>query len=272
MFRCTDCGKEYTINPGYCEDCGNDQFEEIQTVAGNGYDDYSDDGYSDEEYYDDYNNQQQYQVNYITPQRNIKGKSKKAPAKKKGMSKSDQVGIGVFSVCLILGLVILISGFTGGSKKPSSKNNGDKPLLTKNYTIPNDINSIWDSTPPSGKPNSLKTPDKIINARINELDPELKKYLAELLDDMVSNWNRSGIEGNGIAQMEFKLNPIGALDSKKLTRISGNTSLDSSVDALMKEYNTYVAPPSSYKQEYIIISFSSKNGTLKAYFPKVTIK
>ena len=29
MFRCTECNKEYDIKPDYCDDCGNDMFEEV---------------------------------------------------------------------------------------------------------------------------------------------------------------------------------------------------------------------------------------------------
>ena len=50
MFRCTDCNKEYEVNPGYC-DCGNDQFEEIiDSVPSQQYDDGYSDGYDDGSY------------------------------------------------------------------------------------------------------------------------------------------------------------------------------------------------------------------------------
>lgn len=32
MFRCTECNKEYNIKPDYCDDCGNDVFEEFENL------------------------------------------------------------------------------------------------------------------------------------------------------------------------------------------------------------------------------------------------
>ena len=75
MFRCLDCYKEYEVHPGYCDECGSDQFEEVPDNVGqativndgqydngqynDGYTDGYADEYADDGYYDDGQNYQQ---------------------------------------------------------------------------------------------------------------------------------------------------------------------------------------------------------------------
>ena len=72
--------------------------------------------------------------------------------------------------------------------------------------------------------------------------------------------------------MEFKIQNDGTVAGKKIYKFSGNKTLDGSVAKLISEFGKFQTPPSSYKDEIIIISFSSNNGSLKANYPNVKIK
>ncbi len=300
MFRCTDCNKEYEVNPGYC-DCGNDQFEEIADnfqdnqqydgysddyddgSYGNGYDGYNDgynDGYSDNGY-SDYNTQyqqpypnQQYQQQYQQPyQQPMNGHHK--VKQKKPMSMMDKVGIGVFSLCIFLSILAFIfigkdSGKDSNAMIGTDSNGGS--ALVKNYSIPTNIDTIWDSTEAPAAPSASKVdPNKILNTKLGSIDQEMNAFLIGMAQAMIDNWDRGGVTGNGVTQMEFVVDKSGTIVGKKIYKYSGNKTLDDSVNKLISTFGKYQIPPSSYDQEIIIISFSAKNGSMKAYYPNVKV-
>lgn len=300
MFRCTDCNKEYEVNPGYC-DCGNDQFEEIADnfqdnqqydgysdgyddgSYGNGYDGYNDgynDGYSDNGY-GDYNAQyqqpypnQQYQQQYQQPyQQPMSGHHK--VKQKKPMSMMDKVGIGVFSLCILLSILAFIfigkdSGKDSNAMIGTDSNGGS--ALVKNYSIPTNIDTIWDSTEAPAAPSASKVdPNKILNTKLGSIDQEMNAFLIGMAQAMIDNWDRGGVTGNGVTQMEFVVDKSGTIVGKKIYKYSGNKTLDDSVNKLISTFGKYQIPPSSYDQEIIIISFSAKNGSMKAYYPNVKV-
>ncbi|MCR5261515.1 MAG: TonB C-terminal domain-containing protein [Candidatus Gastranaerophilales bacterium] len=283
MFRCTDCYKEYPEHPGYCE-CGNDQFEEI--VVADSYDDgqyddynqqgasqngYYNDGYSDG-YSDDYSNG--YDDGYYEEQYQPVPKLKKRPSRKKtkkNITLFDKIGIGVFCVCIILSILALI--FIGAGKNQPGKDSSGKVILQKNYSIPVNIDEIWDNTLAASGPSAATVnPNKILNTKLKSIDSELNAYLISLAQAMINSWDRSGITGNGVTQMEFKIQSDGTVAGKKIYKFSGNKSLDGSVAKIISDFGKFQTPPSSYKEEIIIIAFSSNNGAQKAYFPNVTVK
>ncbi len=300
MFRCTDCNKEYEVNPGYC-DCGNDQFEEInyqndRQYAENGYDDGYDDGYGDaygngydangydnynDGYQDDgygYNQQyqqpypnQQYQQQYQQPY----PQSHKKVKQKKPLTMMDKVGIGVFALCIVLSILAFIfigrdSGKDSNAMIGTDANGGSS--LVKNYSIPTNIDEIWDSTEAPAAPSADKVdPNKILNTKLGSIDQEMNAFLIGMAQAMIDNWDRTAISGNGVTQMEFVVEKNGSVVGKKIYKYSGNKSLDDSVNKLISNFGQYQIPPSSYKQEIIIISFSAKNGSMKAYYPNVKV-
>ena len=71
--------------------------------------------------------------------------------------------------------------------------------------------------------------------------------------------------------MEFVVDKSGTIVGKKIYKYSGNKTLDDSVNKLISTFGKYQIPPSSYDQEIIIISFSAKNGSMKAYYPNVKV-
>lgn len=272
MFRCTDCGKEYETHPGYCE-CGNDNFEEIGNYA-------AEPQYSEE--YDEYGNpiQQQFsdtgyyqEQEYVPPVPKLKynKKAQKNVSKaKKPLTTGDMIGIGVFAICVVLSLLIFIFM---GSNKSSGKGGGGNIVLHKDYSIPASIDAIWDSTAAFEPPSASKIdPNKILNTKLQSLDSEMNSYLISLAEAMIAGWDRSNIAGDGVTQMEFRIDKDGKIVGKKIFKYSGNKTLDNSVGMLINSFGKFQTPPSSYKDEVIIISFSSKNGAQKAFFPNVKTK
>lgn len=300
MFRCTDCNKEYEVNPGYC-DCGNDQFEEIiDSVPSQQYDDGYSDGYDDGSYgndgYNDYNDgyndsyndgyaddgygdydaqyqqpypNQQYQQPYQQPYGHKKVKQKKP------LSMMDKVGIGVFALCILLSILAFIfvgkdSGNDSNAMIGTDQNGGS--TLVKNYSIPTNIDTIWDSTEAPQSPSASKVaPNKILNTKLGSIDQEMNTFLIGMAQAMIDNWDRNGITGNGVTQMEFVVDKSGSIVGKKIYKYSGNKTLDDSVNKLIATFGKFQIPPSSYNQEIIIISFSAKNGSMKAYYPNVKV-
>lgn len=296
MFRCTDCNKEYEVNPGYC-DCGNDQFEEIiDSMPSQQYDDGYSDGYDDGSYgndgYNDYNDgyndgyaddgygnydaqyqqpypNQQYQQPYQQPYGHKKVKQKKP------LSMMDKVGIGVFALCILLSILAFIfigkdSGKDSNAMIGTDQNGGS--TLVKNYSIPTNIDAIWDSTEAPQAPSAAKVdPNKILNTKLGSIDQEMNTFLIGMAQAMIDNWDRNGITGNGVTQMEFVVDKSGSIVGKKIYKYSGNKTLDDSVNKLIATFGKFQIPPSSYNQEIIIISFSAKNGSMKAYYPNVKV-
>ncbi len=296
MFRCTDCNKEYEVNPGYC-DCGNDQFEEIiDSMPSQQYDDGYSDGYDDGSYgndgYNDYNDgyndgyaddgygnydaqyqqpypNQQYQQPYQQPYGHKKVKQKKP------LSMMDKVGIGVFALCILLSILAFIfigkdSGKDSNAMIGTDQNGGS--TLVKNYSIPTNIDAIWDSTEAPQSPSAAKVdPNKILNTKLGSIDQEMNTFLIGMAQAMIDNWDRNGITGNGVTQMEFVVDKSGSIVGKKIYKYSGNKTLDDSVNKLIATFGKFQIPPSSYNQEIIIISFSAKNGSMKAYYPNVKV-
>lgn len=287
MFRCTDCFKEYAQNPGYC-DCGNDQFEEIidSSYSDDGYDDnaaytqsqeqqyyddsYDSSSYEDDDYSDSYDDGYE-EEEYVPVPKLKKRPRKKQEKKKKVLTTMDKVGIGVFAVCIILSIFAFI--FIGGNKSSANKDASGKPLLVKDYSIPVDINKIWDNSLPASAFSAEKIdPNKILNTKLNSIDSEMNAYLISLAQAMIDGWDRNGISGNGVTQLEFLIQSDGTLAGKKIYKFSGNKSLDNSVGKIITAFSKFQVPPSSYNQEIIIISFSAKNGSMKAYYPNVKVK
>jgi len=292
MFRCTDCNKEYEVNPGYC-DCGNDQFEEIADNTNNqqfdgysdGYDDGNygyNDGYNDNyndgyagDGYGNYNNQYQQPYQNQQYQQPYPKSGHKKIKQKKPMTMMDKIGIGVFSLCIFLSILAFIfigkdSGKESNAMIGTDTNGGS--ALVKNYSIPTNIDAIWDSTEAPAAPSAAKVdPNKILNTKLGSIDQEMNTFLIGMAQAMIDNWDRNGITGNGVTQMEFFVDKNGSIVGKKLYKYSGNKTLDNSVNKLISTFDKYQIPPSSYDQEIIIISFSAKNGSMKAYYPNVKV-
>ena len=308
MFRCLDCYKEYEVHPGYCDECGSDQFEEVPDNVGqativndgqydnrqynDGYTDGYADEYADDGYYDDgqnyqqngayvetgyaqsysdngeYGYQEEYQEEYVPPVKLKKKKKKKKKPKKQTMSV--KIGIGVFALCIVLSICAFI--FIGAGKEYAD-NSGAQKDRVKDYTIPTSINAIWDSTPPKAAPSAASVhPSKILNTKLDSIDEELRNYVMNIAREMTEAWVKDGIQGDGITQIEFIVNKQGKLVGKKIYKFSGNKSLDDSIGRLINDYTDYQTPPSSYNEEVIILSFKSNDGALTAFIPKMSAK
>ena len=247
MFKCTDCDKIYEQNPGYCE-CGNDRFDEIP---------------------DSIQTQQQtlsQEDSFEQSVKKLRKKSKKKRlSKQKEISTQDIIGYIVFSVCIILSIFAWI--FIGFGQKTTAKTK--TPMLVKDYTIPANIDDVWDSAVPTVKPVDPKT---ILNTRLSELDSKLKTYLTDVINEINLYWEKDGVVGDGSYSYQFVINKDGSLSDKKVFKPSGNKTLDDSVAKYTNEMNKFEAPPESYKQEVVIVTFKSANGVARAIIPNVKTK
>ena len=187
----------------------------------------------------------------------------------------DKVGIGVFALCILLSILAFIfvgkdSGNDSNAMIGTDQNGGS--TLVKNYSIPTNIDAIWDSTEAPQSPSAAKVdPNKILNTKLGSIDQEMNTFLIGMAQAMIDNWDRNGITGNGVTQMEFVVDKSGSIVGKKIYKYSGNKTLDDSVNKLIATFGKFQIPPSSYNQEIIIISFSAKNGSMKAYYPNVKV-
>ena len=187
----------------------------------------------------------------------------------------DKVGIGVFALCILLSILAFIfvgkdSGNDSNAMIGTDQNGGS--TLVKNYSIPTNIDAIWDSTEAPQSPSASKVdPNKILNTKLGSIDQEMNTFLIGMAQAMIDNWDRNGITGNGVTQMEFVVDKSGSIVGKKIYKYSGNKTLDDSVNKLIATFGKFQIQTSSYNQEIIIISFSAKNGSMKAYYPNVKV-
>ena len=248
MFKCTDCDKIYEQNPGYCE-CGNDQFTEIPDNIRVQQSEYNETGNSVEQ-----------------AMRKMRRKSKRnRSSKRKEMSTQDIIGYAVFSACIILSIFAWI--FIGYGQKSTAKTKS--PMLVKDYSIPANIDAVWDSAAPVIKP---VDPKSILNTKLSELDSKMKSYLNDVVNEINLYWEKDGISGDGSYSYQFVINKDGSLSDKKVFKTSGNRTLDDSVSKYTNDMNKFEAPPETYKQEVIIITFKSANGVARAIIPNVKTK
>ena len=80
----------------------------------------------------------------------------------------------------------------------------------------------------------------------------MNTFLIGMAQAMIDNWDRNGITGNGVTQMEFFVDKNGSIVGKKLYKYSGNKTLDNSVNKLISTFDKYQIPPSSYDYYYFI--------------------
>lgn len=120
MYKCTDCGKEYSEKPQYC-DCGNIEFEEIKTEPVK-------------------IEPVQTQEIKIQPKQAVKpnNNQKKVQAEKK---QTDYISVAIFITCIILSILSLI--FIRIDKPEQEEQKTEKHVeLKQTENIPS-INSLW---------------------------------------------------------------------------------------------------------------------------------
>ena len=245
MYRCTECMREYTQCPDFCE-CGNDTFEE-----------FLDDVYGGDYVYDE------------VPVRPAKKQQKLSPeeiAEIEEEKRDRQRTLIVVAISLCVSVIVLFLPPHMEKKTVRVK----EQAKIANLKIP-DVNSYWDNTLTytSRKKDTYYTLP-LLNKEFGQISPELKKYIAKVGNEFSRRWEPSMIQGSGECRVTFTIDKEGNLDQRytRITERSHNESLDDSVLLLLSKLNSFDIPPRDYKGERVIIAFKKDvNGNSKVYYP-----
>ncbi|MCD7739883.1 MAG: TonB family protein [Candidatus Gastranaerophilales bacterium] len=238
MYRCTECHKEYTNCPDFC-DCGNDTFEEIEN------------NYYEEE-----------QLRQAPSQkRKLSPEEKKEIAKEKLEKKKSLIALAVIFVLCIVVFII------PPHKKPKMEKVKAK-MTQEQMNIPS-VDTYWNDALPS----AFKQKDTIanlplLNSKFGSISPVLKEYLGQIGASFDKKWDKSIIQGYGECKAEFTINKEGNLATSKIVTSSNNESLDDSVLLVFSNLNSFQIPPDDYKGERIYITFKvNENGSSSIKYP-----
>ncbi len=245
MYRCTECNKEYTQCPDFCE-CGNDTFEEI----------------IEEEEFDE----PEVEVRRTSPSRKKRLTREELEAlEEEAEEKADkQKALITIGISVLLCIVILF--LPPYREKKIAK--VQKKAKIENIKLPN-VKSYWDNTLPS----NFRSQDPnfnlpILNKSFGTISPVLREYLVKIGGEFTSAWDSSGIKGRGECRIVFTIDKEGVLNVKKILVKSNNEALDDSVLILLTKITSFDVPPDDYKGEKIILAFNvdSARGS-KVYYP-----
>ncbi|MCD7879043.1 MAG: TonB C-terminal domain-containing protein [Candidatus Gastranaerophilales bacterium] len=234
MYRCTECKKEYSVCPDYC-DCGNNSFEEI------------------------------IESSFDKPVINSTKTSSKEEFKRIREQKLDrQKAFITIGISLLISILIIILP----PHKVKKMEKVQQRAVVENMKIP-DVNTFWDDTLPSKYRKSASV-DKlpVLNYNFAGISSELRNYLVNAGEEFSSQWNYKLVDGSGECKIEFSINKDGVIINKKMNTRSRNESLDDSVLLAMSKITNLDIPPYDYKGERIILAFKiDENKTSKVYFP-----
>ena len=250
MYKCTECNAQYEECPDFC-DCGNDTFEELYDEVDESYDE-------EEEYYEEPPRRQ-------PPRRPQRRRLSYEEIEEMEREKSEkQKSIITFVIALIICVGLLMA--PPHLKKKVAKPQID-PKTNTAVKLPS-VDAIWDSTPLyQTKKGGSSLP--ILNKNFSTISPVLRQYLVNIGKIMNMKWVSHSIEGKAECKIEFTLNKMGGLETKKIISKSYNEDLDNSVSLLLSNITAFDIPPADYKGERIIMAFSvdSAKGTRKVYYP-----
>ncbi len=238
MYRCTECNKEYSECPDFC-DCGNDSFEEI---------------YEEEEYYEPVR-----PVKHSKPklsEEEIEEMQQEALDKKKALI--------TIVICLLLSIIVLFLPPYPQKKMEKVKQQAKEA----NIKLP-DISTYWDNTLPSQfrKPVNTVSNLPVLNSEFGRISGALKDYLKYVGGEFSKKWTPAMVKGTGECKVEFTINKEGGFTSKRIIVTSNNESLDDSVLLALSAVTAVNVPPEDYKGERILLSFKITDSGSKIYFP-----
>ncbi len=240
MYRCTECKAEYTELPEFCE-CGNDTFEEIydETVE--------EDDYEEEE-----------------PVRPTVPKKKRLTPEEQEELEQEKIEKRKSLIVLIIALVLVILLIIS---PPHLKKREDKiadALKSKPKVQLPALDTIWVDPPSNGATMPL------LNRNLSSVSSDLRQYLVDIGNDFNKKWQSQTVQGKGEARIEFTIDKLGVVKSK-LSLKSENDDLNNSVLLLLSKVTNLDPPPSSYKGERIIMSFTvdSSTGYRRLSYPPI---
>lgn len=285
MYKCTDCGQEYSIKPEYC-DCGNNIFEEYQEVK---------------------------------PEQTIPAAPRKInkPKKYDKNLTSEITSWLIFSICIILSVLTLL--FLGNGKT-SETDVDQKPKIHITSNIPS-IDELWvenniqhpveekpsilqtifnapvvpkikikptktdkpikvQNTPPNGpeqymteeqknalvkrltktEPTVTKTPPKVDEAALRR---EYMAYKTALRNTIAATIDFASIIGDGKCSVTFRIDRTGNLIERKFSLQSDNNSLNDVVYKAMMQNPAFQPPPEGYKNETLTFTVKMYDGNFE---------
>lgn len=166
----------------------------------------------------------------------------------KSYSGGDIVSFGIFSVCIILSILVLIF-FNPIKPRHKTFKPSEVPEVTTS-NIP-DINSIWNDTPAYIPIQESGTPMEVY-----------KKSLQNLLN---SNIQPKQFDGIGRCEIAFSVNSNGKLVNRKMYKGEGSSKFNKIVLNMLKNTNEHRVPPSDYLGEMIKGDVVVQDGLIKLY-------
>ena len=259
MYRCTECNTEYEVKPEFCE-CGNDVFIEIDGDA----------AALQEVDYQPAAPSSIFEQNSMEPQVEYQPEIEEERFSfDASIVRKKKITISLMAVSIIVA-ILLFSLVGNGTPKPKAdpaKQAAEQARLAKlAETIP-DVNAFWDDTPAYGK-SSTKNSLPLLNNKLGELSPQMKRYMVSVGNDFSKNWSKNLISGEGLCKIEFTINKDGTINKSKIVEKSENESLNDSVSMVLTRVTNVDAPPEDYHGERIHLVFQVKdNGNFKIYYP-----
>ena len=163
MFKCTECEKIYDIKPDYCDDCGNDVFEEIVKTAP-----------APEK--PAVNNVQKEEVRQET--KIEYDEIKPAPKQKaeKPKKEIDYPSISFLAVCLLISLYIIFFAWNPKPEDMLAQTPKDNEVK-QNTNIPSSVNGFWNNELPKVQPKTtVKAPEQVVEEpkqlQIEQVQPQ----------------------------------------------------------------------------------------------------
>ncbi len=298
MYKCTECGQEYTQKPEYC-DCGNNIFEqEVESI-------------------------QQPQNNAAAQKEtDIKQDYAVREIVNTSSGRVDNKSLAIFVLCIILSILSLVFIGRTSEEKNQSGQNTEKKQSAKQIQIPS-IDEIWDDTaktvsssndktisasePPviiqtiykitpqakqqasSPKINTSPAQQKPSNAKTNakpktnvskpvssaaksqtvpkintaQAKQELQNYKIILRNKIASKINFLSVVGDGDCVISFKLSSSGKLTNRSFSKQSDNDSLNDAVYNAVMQTPAFNPPPAAYKNETLKLSVKMYGGNFE---------
>ena len=258
MFRCTECNTDYEVKPEFCE-CGNDVFIEI------------DGGVTAEvEEYQKAAPSSIFEQNSMVQQPEYRQEVEEERFSfDASIVKKKKITITLMAISIVAAILLftLVGNETPKPKADPAKQAAEQERLAKlAETIP-DVNAFWDDTPAYGSASS-KNSLPLLNNKLSELSPDMKRYMVSVGNDFSKNWTKNLISGEGLCKIEFTINKDGTINKSKIVEKSENESLNDSVSMVLTRVTNVDAPPADYHGERIRLAFQvNSSGNFKIYYP-----
>lgn len=266
-YKCSECGEEFNIKPDYC-DCGNDKFEELQSLKNERY---------------KISLFKKYGINpfaffffifciilsglvllfFFNPE--------EKPAKKEHQSRRTQSIPPLESfwnssapeketeeeIVEIIQIIEKPRPKYVQKTSVSPKSDSVRKSISKPDKKP--VSKPVSQTRPAAKP-KMQAKSKSTGTISKSNAANVHSYKIRLRNALFSHLYAGNIEGGGKCGIEFSVNDSGKLINRAFTFQSDNRTLNDEVYRMMMRMPVFSAPPEGYKGEKIKITFEFNNG------------